>query len=90
MHAVHAIPAPAKGKQWMLLCSFAAAFMANACQAQNLLPQPKQSIWLAVSNQELDGLRGGFDSGDQFLLAIPQHGVTKPMPFLRNARHADA
>ena len=74
MHAVHAIPAPAKGKQWMLLCSFAAAFMANACQAQNLLPQPKQSIWLAVSNQELDGLRGGFDAGSGLMVSF---GITR-------------
>ena len=75
MHAFHAVAAPDRSKQWMLLLgSLAAVLMANTCQAQNLLPQPRQSTWLAASNQELDGLRGGFDAGSGLTVSF---GITR-------------
>ena len=74
MPAFHALLSPVWRKRWMLPCSLAAVLVANACQAQNLLPQPTQGTWLAVSNQELDGLRGGFDAGSGLKVSF---GITR-------------
>jgi hypothetical protein len=42
------------------LCVF---LLASACHAQSATPPPEESAWLAVSDQALAGLRGGFDTG---------------------------
>ena len=47
--------------RWLRLPGLCAIFLAASCQAQNLVLQPEKGTWLAVSNQTLDQLRGGFD-----------------------------
>lgn len=61
MQPVQARLAPSCRSRWLLLPGLCAVFLAASCQAQNLALQPEKSTWLAVSNQTLDQLRGGFD-----------------------------
>ena len=74
MYALHALPALARRKRWLLPCSLCALLMAGACQAQSLTPQPEENTWLAVSNLTLDQLRGGFDVGSGLTVSF---GITR-------------
>jgi len=61
MQSLKARITPHWRSRWLLLNGLCAVFFAGNCQAQNVVPQPENRTWLAVSNRTLEQLRGGFD-----------------------------
>lgn len=78
MPAAPAFAAPAGCVRRRLLCSAAALWVANACQAQTLAPPPGQANWLAISHHELDQLRGGFAAGPGVMVSF---GISRAVSF---------
>lgn len=61
MRSLPARCVPSSRSRWWQLCAVCALFFSSACAAQDRAPPPGKHTWLAVSNAELEQLRGGFD-----------------------------
>jgi len=69
MNRLRTLPALVKPSR-ILMSSVCALLVSGACHAQNAAPLQDESIWLAVSNQTLDRLRGGFDVGGGLMVSF--------------------
>lgn len=69
MQRLRTLPALVRRRR-VSLSGLCALLLSGACHAQSAAPLPDESLWLAVSNQALDQLRGGFDVGGGLMVSF--------------------